>query len=280
MSKIFKPPRGAVLNTTHPLARGLVGCWLMNEGTGRRIFDYSGNKNHGLMTNMDPATDWKAGPHGWAVDFDGGDDYVYFGTNKILFPDVWTIVANVKCTTTTSNKLCTWTTATHPSIWINLALNQLLLYMGADNYAYFDSEAFSVVTNGLWHQIAFSIPGIAINDINNAKCYVDATLYAIDSVKATGAQSAKTIFSLGYTNVRYRDILSFLCLYNRVLSPAEIAWLYESPYSMFGLDIRSSYFPEPSPPVIIRPQKPKVYVFGGLYIKNTGTGSSLKVAVA
>jgi hypothetical protein len=36
---ILKPPRGAILNRTHPLARGLVGCWLFNEWTGNTARD-------------------------------------------------------------------------------------------------------------------------------------------------------------------------------------------------------------------------------------------------
>jgi hypothetical protein len=42
---ILKPIRGLQLNKSHPLARGLVGCWLLNEGTGHKVFDLSGNSN-------------------------------------------------------------------------------------------------------------------------------------------------------------------------------------------------------------------------------------------
>ncbi|MHC4629926.1 MAG: LamG-like jellyroll fold domain-containing protein [Planctomycetota bacterium] len=38
----LKPTRGILLNTHHPLTRGLVGCWLMNEGSGRKINDLTG----------------------------------------------------------------------------------------------------------------------------------------------------------------------------------------------------------------------------------------------
>ena len=55
-----KPYRGIQLNRQHPLARGLVGCWLVNEGTGDKVFDYSGNGNNGILTNMDEA-DWVSG---------------------------------------------------------------------------------------------------------------------------------------------------------------------------------------------------------------------------
>jgi len=34
-----KPPYGSRIDPTHPLAQGLVGCWLFNEGGGNKVFD-------------------------------------------------------------------------------------------------------------------------------------------------------------------------------------------------------------------------------------------------
>lgn len=68
------------INWDHPLNDGTVGWWLnvphWQGGTTWR--DLTG-RNHGALTNMDPATDWKTGgrPGGWgALDFDGANDYV------------------------------------------------------------------------------------------------------------------------------------------------------------------------------------------------------------
>jgi hypothetical protein len=43
--------------------------------TGNTLLDLSGCDNRGTLTNMDPATDWVAGPDGWALDLDGSNDY-------------------------------------------------------------------------------------------------------------------------------------------------------------------------------------------------------------
>ena len=48
----------------------------MNEGGGLVAFDASGFRNNGTLTNMDPGTDWVGGQRGWALDFDGSNDYV------------------------------------------------------------------------------------------------------------------------------------------------------------------------------------------------------------
>jgi len=52
-----KPLLGTQLNRSHPLARGLVGAWVMNEGSGDRVNDLSGNGGVGTLVG---AT-WVAG---------------------------------------------------------------------------------------------------------------------------------------------------------------------------------------------------------------------------
>jgi hypothetical protein len=66
---------------------GLVGLWAPALGpTGNALFDLSGRSNHGTMQNMDPATDWVGSPGGWALDFDGSDDFVEIGVSNVYLP--------------------------------------------------------------------------------------------------------------------------------------------------------------------------------------------------
>jgi hypothetical protein len=59
------------------LRQGLVGAWCPSLGpSGNTLIDRSGYGNHGTLTDMDAATDWVSGRFGWALDFDGSDDYV------------------------------------------------------------------------------------------------------------------------------------------------------------------------------------------------------------
>lgn len=68
------------LNRLHPLARGLVGWWPMDEGRGTRARDMSTYANHGTLTGMaDPATatsGWGGGKSQRDLAFDGVDDRV------------------------------------------------------------------------------------------------------------------------------------------------------------------------------------------------------------
>lgn len=52
MDQWNKPLLGSRIDPEHPLSRGLVGCWLMNEGSGNRIYDISGNGNDGVYTGV------------------------------------------------------------------------------------------------------------------------------------------------------------------------------------------------------------------------------------
>ena len=59
------------------LRQGLVGAFCPSLGaSGFSLIDRSGYGNHGVLTNMDPGTDWVASGNGLALDFDGSNDYV------------------------------------------------------------------------------------------------------------------------------------------------------------------------------------------------------------
>src|SRR5437870_4623894 len=75
-----KPGRGAQLDTSHPLARGLVRAWLFNEGGGN-VFDIAG-RTTGTITN---APTWQSGRLGWELDFlAASDQYVNAGNPAVL----------------------------------------------------------------------------------------------------------------------------------------------------------------------------------------------------
>ena len=65
------------------LLTGLVGAWCPSLGpSGYTLLDRSGRGNHGTLTNMDAASDWVGTPGGWALDYDGTNDYVQLDANN------------------------------------------------------------------------------------------------------------------------------------------------------------------------------------------------------
>jgi hypothetical protein len=79
------------IDWTHPLSRGLLAYWAGLPGSvgGSRLIDWvdpGPNGNHGTLTNMDPATGWPTTAKGWALQFDGSDDYVELNAPAHLQP--------------------------------------------------------------------------------------------------------------------------------------------------------------------------------------------------
>jgi prepilin-type N-terminal cleavage/methylation domain-containing protein len=56
----------------------LVGYWSFDEGTGTIAYDYSGNGNNGTLYNFNwtATSGWTRGKVGYALNFDGNNDYV------------------------------------------------------------------------------------------------------------------------------------------------------------------------------------------------------------
>ena len=59
------------------LWRNLVGAWVPAVGpTGYKLFDLSRRGGDGDLSGMDALADWVICPYGYALDFDGGNDYI------------------------------------------------------------------------------------------------------------------------------------------------------------------------------------------------------------
>lgn len=93
------------------LWRGLVGAWspCLNPRGGTVLRDLSGRGNHGTLTNMDAATDWVMSGGKTALDFDGLNDYVSFGSSVV-------------------NTLINGATAVMLSMWVRYATLDALQY--------------------------------------------------------------------------------------------------------------------------------------------------------
>ena len=67
------------------LLTGLVGAWCPSLGpSGYTLLDRSGRGHHGTMTNMDAGSDWVGTPGGWALDFDGSNDFVALPSIRVI----------------------------------------------------------------------------------------------------------------------------------------------------------------------------------------------------
>tara|TARA_R110000868_G_scaffold400597_1_gene675213 strand:+ start:1007 stop:1765 length:759 start_codon:yes stop_codon:yes gene_type:complete len=93
-----------MINRYASLRQGLVGCWVPSLGaSGFRLIDLSGYGNHGVLTNMDPGTDWVPSGGKLSLDFDGTDDYVDCGAFQSPFVSAFSISAWLSSRTLPSN---------------------------------------------------------------------------------------------------------------------------------------------------------------------------------
>lgn len=82
----FAPP--SILNKSHPLAQGMVGCWPMNEGAGQIAFECSGYAKPGTLTN---GALFQNLTRGSCISLDGTNDYIDLGDASALSPSAITV---------------------------------------------------------------------------------------------------------------------------------------------------------------------------------------------
>ena len=231
-----KPLLGVPVNWSHPLARGLVGCWLMNEGGGNKIYDLSGNQSR-YLGNFVADTTWKPGKSGSSTYFDGTDDIIKLqlwkgGAKVTLFARVKfeeTIGATEQITAADSNisglrtfQLCRNTTG-------NLSFTVFV----ADTAITITGN--TTLTTGKWWDVA------AVNDGANSYIYVNGIQDATP-VTTGNMDTDITAWAIGGRPrlVNWTDIynllqgqVEFLMRWDKSLSAAEIAELYREPFAMF-----------------------------------------------
>ena len=208
------------VNRTHPHARGLVGYWLMNEGTGNKVADLSGNGVTGVFyghTQFGPA---KYGP---GLVFDGTGDFVKAalpaarlgGANPTI-----TVVAWIYPTNVTAEKHV----AAQKSSQCFLMDGKLYLY-GVNTERCTSTTTF--VTNR-WYQIAYTIS-------NGATCalYVNG----IKEDTGTWVDEFTDDFYIGAwwqnEGENFAGTMDHVLVFNRSFSDSNIADLYTNPFQMF-----------------------------------------------
>lgn len=242
-----KPALGTQINWSHPLARGLVGCWLLNEGGGDWVNDLSGNGNTGTITG---AT-WTGGQFGRCLSFDG-DDYVKIPPN-ILFG--CTGIALIAWFNTAANGgiLSGYSAAGQYAWKLDLAAGKVRFEIRTSDDNPILSGA-TTVTNSQWHMAAGVYNGTTI------AVYVDGRLDATP-VAASGAILATYAAGAGFIGLDGYGIppathdsgyftgkIDIPACYKCAPTPSEIAQLYKEPFGMLVQDRPDLYVTAAAPP--------------------------------
>lgn len=215
------------------LSYGRTGAWCpsLTGPTGNKLFDLSGKNNHATLNNMAPATDWITARGKYALDFDGTDDYA--STARPMLPtgtNTYSISGWVYIRSFAAYNA--WIYAGGDSSTqdqrIDISLSNKLMFAsyksggGADTF--YNTTALS--TNQWYH-----IVGIRDASKMTLSIYINGKQDGSISLTSAnagygGGTNRSYIGWLGlagsyYSNQQTDDV----AIYNRALSPAEIAAL-------------------------------------------------------
>ena len=249
-----KPMYGVLLNPHHPLARGLVGCWLFNEGGGNIVYDLSGYGNHGTLggDTLEYCPAWIIGDFGSALSFDGSNDYIDCGDDESLdITNAITIEAWIKTTQTEQG-------------WI-------LAKFGFDNTGgygicvHWNKLQFTTKVGDTWDDLVSdqSINDgklhclVATYDGSTKALHIDGSSDKSKPYSGTLVSNSDPVF-IGKSTTEWSDPLcgtiSFSRLWNRGLSHDEIQKLYTNPFCMFYHPLEAEMLYAAAPPAGIVPQ--------------------------
>jgi hypothetical protein len=218
-----------MINRYASLRQGLVGCWVPSLGaSGFRLIDRSGYGNHGVLTNMDPGTDWAPSGGKLALDFDGSNDEVRLSRVFYTMPfsvSAWAMTRNNSLPQTilgignSQNTAPLFQVAFRPDLPNSPIICNMRDINGNNTWSAFNG--FSINT---WYHITavFYSTSDRLVFVNSVPGIRDTTSYLVDSLDQMSIGSMPRITSGAFLNGSVDDIR----LYNRALTPSEIRLLY------------------------------------------------------
>lgn len=250
-------PRPELSTLRYPnLWQGCVGAWCPSQSgaTGYRLLDDSGNNNHGVLTNMDPGTDWVPSSNKLALDFDGVNDNIVGGyiLPTPILPN--TISAWVYVRSGTANRFSFRSHADISSstgVWLRVnGSNAVIAGYGRNTDTFEFGSSFNIATSNevidsnKWVHIAAIIRGL-----NNHVIYINGVEATVTYSGTQTAVNGGFVFNINriftggnnnYGNGIYDDIR----YYNRALTPQEIRLLASSRGAAYEpLRRRKAYVP-------------------------------------
>lgn len=234
---LLKPFRALQINYSHPLARGLTGCWLLNEGTGELVADCGPRRNNGSFHYSTAAPAWKSGKHGSCIEF-GTERCIDCGTGKFgwdITKEI-SVIASVNQSASQINTIFGRSVFVRPcklSAYNNGRFKWWVYTDGTD--CTINSTSTHATDGSEWMHVA------GIWRPGDSKLYVNGVQEANESSSSGSLNFVNDSQSVGiggtYENSDYYGCwngkIEYVFIYNRALSAEEVRWLYREPFAMF-----------------------------------------------
>ena len=225
-------PLGARINANHPINKGLVGCWLLNEGAGTIAKDLAGN-NNGTLTNFGLSgitSNWRPTPYGGGLNFDGSNDFISITNSTILSSSIGTWSGMINGVKNTLNCFISKMTSVSGyginiylgstgriSVQFHSAIGGNLLQLNSD-----------INQDGKWVYWA-----LTFNGTNTAYLYINGVQVASGSPAAWPGFDTSNLL-LGKSTDPFWNLfqgsLSDVMIWNRALTQNEVQQLYTNPH--------------------------------------------------
>jgi hypothetical protein len=242
----IKPPFGTPPDMSWVKSIGNVGLWTMNERTGIKLFDRSGNNNTGTLTNMaNPATA-TSGWGGQGLAFDGANDYVDFGNQpklKNAFNNSWSVSTWVMPFTAGQGGAWIFCKAftSHASPYYQFDVRYydtgdiLAAVARSDTFgSYLDAYVPNINSRLKWAHIVTTVDSLSV-----LKLYINGLLVAVDNTPTGSYTNYNTVCTIGCninvvaSKYYFNGCINNTSVYDRVLSADEVRRLYIEPYYMY-----------------------------------------------
>ncbi len=240
-----KPWPGVGIDWKHPLAQGLAGCWVFNEGAGTPV-ELTGNGTLSAST----AFSWASGPDGNVGLFNGATtDLTYTGIPAIG-PQISLVCSCMMAVVATSTMFVERETVN--GTWEVLAESSSLEWRGSSSSSRCSFD-ISSIANGQWFNWAFT-------DNSSGAGTAGTNGYLNGIVQPNTASGGSLLASntnpihignYDNSNLYLDGQISYIYLFSRVLSAQEVSSLAANPWQVFAPQsvFRLMANPPTAPPV-------------------------------